>query len=311
MPRKIIIDCDPGHDDVMAILLAIAHPNELDILGYTTVCGNHLVEKVTANLAKVLTAIGRSGKIAMGCDAPLYYAPEPQPGAHGESGLDGPILPDAEVEILNMHAIEFMRTEIENSDDKVTIVALGPLTNVAILLKSYPHLQSKIECITLMGGSIYSGNILPKAEFNIYEDPHAAKIVFESHVPVIMSGLEVCAEASILHTEIDALHGKGLVQDLAHDILQFFSTYNRTRNRDRSPLFDVVPIMHLLHPEFFTSQKYPVHIEVSGEYTRGMTVVDLRGSSDPSTLNAEVLIHCDRDKFMKVFLDSLIELDKN
>ena len=95
MTRKIIIDCDPGHDDVMAILLALAHPEELEILGYTTVCGNQLVEKVTANLAKVLTAIGKSGKIAMGCDTPLHYAPDPQPGAHGESGLDGPILPEA------------------------------------------------------------------------------------------------------------------------------------------------------------------------------------------------------------------------
>ncbi|MBE6113574.1 MAG: nucleoside hydrolase [Erysipelotrichaceae bacterium] len=311
MTRKIIIDCDPGHDDVMAILLALAHPEELEILGYTTVCGNQLVEKVTANLAKVLTAIGKSGKIAMGCDTPLHYAPDPQPGAHGESGLDGPILPEATVKVLDKHAIEFMRDVLENSDKKITIVALGPLTNIAVFLKTYPHLRSKIECITLMGGSIYSGNILPKAEFNIYEDPHAAKIVFESSIPIIMSGLEVCNEASILHTEIDALQGNGKVQDLAHDILQFFSKYNRDRNKDRSPLFDVVPIMHLLHPEYFTSQKFPVHIEVAGEYTRGMTVVDLREPRDPNTLNAEVLTHCDRDKFMKVFLDALIQLDKN
>ena len=110
--RKLIIDCDPGHDDIMAILLCLAHPEEFDILGYTTVCGNQLVEKVTDNLAKVLTAIGKKGTIAVGYDSPLFYAPEPQPGAHGESGLDGPVLPKATIKPIELHAIEFMKQQV-------------------------------------------------------------------------------------------------------------------------------------------------------------------------------------------------------
>lgn len=308
--RKIIIDCDPGHDDIMAIFLALAHPKEIEILGYTTVCGNQLLNKVTDNLCKVLTAIGRDGKIALGYDSPLFYDPEPQPAAHGESGLDGPVLPESKVTTLSIHAIEFMKQQIEQSDEKVTIVALAPLTNVAMFLKTYPHLKEKIECITLMGGGIYKGNIIEKAEFNIYEDPHAAKIVFESGVPVIMSGIEVCDDCSILHKEVENLKGKGTVQNLAYDILQFFIRYGKERGTDRSPLFDVAPMMHILHPEFFTSAFYPVRIEVDGKYTRGMTVVDQRPYIDESTINTEVLLRCDRDKCIQVFLESLEILDR-
>lgn len=307
--RKILIDCDPGHDDIMAILLALAHPEELEILGYTTVCGNQLLDKVTDNLCKVLTAINKTGLIAKGYDAPLCYEPDPQPAAHGESGLDGPILPVSNVKTIELHAIEFMKKCIEESEEKVTIVALAPLTNVAMFLKTYPHLKKKIECITLMGGGIYRGNILEKAEFNIYADPDAAKIVFEAGVPIIMSPLEVCDDCSILHTEIDALKGKGKVQDLAHDILQFFSLYGRKRGIDRSAIFDVAPMMHLLHPEFFTSEHYPVSIETRGKYTRGMTVVDQRKPMDKDKINTEVLLHCDREKFIQCFLESLERLD--
>ncbi len=308
--RRVIIDCDPGHDDIMAILLCLAHPEAFDVLGYTTVCGNQLVHKVTDNLCKVLTAIDREGKVAQGYAAPLFYAPEPQPGAHGETGLDGPVLPSPTVKPLSMHAIEFMKEQVEQSDTPVTIIALAPLTNVAMFLMTYPHLKEKIECITLMGGGIYKGNIIEKAEFNIYEDPHAAKIVFESGVPIIMSGIEVCDDCSILHSEVDALKGQGPVRNLAHDILQFFSRYGRERGTDRSPLFDVAPVMHLLHPEYFTSKRYPVHIEVAGAYTRGMTVVDQRTYIDESAVNAQVLLTCDREKFITCFLEALAFLDK-
>lgn len=309
--RNLIIDCDPGHDDIMAILCALNHPEAFNILGYTTVCGNQLVDKVTRNLCQVLTVLNVCQEVAVGYDAPLFYAPEPQPGAHGETGLDGPSLPEPTIQPVKLHAIEWMKQKLEASDTKVTLVALAPLTNVAMLLKTWPHLKSKIECITLMGGGIAKGNILEKAEFNIYEDPHAAKIVFESGVPIIMSGIEVCDDCAILHHEIDALKGQGPVSDLCHDILQFFSQYGRLRGTDRSPLFDVAPIMHLLHPEFFTSKKYPVSIEVSGVHTRGMTVVDQRSFIDERTINTEVLLTCDREKFIQVFLNDLKSLDKN
>ncbi len=311
MKRKIIIDCDPGHDDIMAILLSLAHPEEIEILGYTTVCGNQLVEKVTRNLCQVLTAIHREGKIAVGYDAPLYYAPDPQPLAHGESGLDGPQLPEAKIAPLAIHAVDFLKQQLEQSEEPVTLVALAPLTNLAVFLKTYPQLKEKIAMITLMGGAIGKGNILPKAEFNIYEDPHAAKIVFESGVPIVMSGIEVCDDCSILHSEIDALKGSGPIQDLAHEILQFFSRYSRERGKDRSPLFDVAPIMHLLHPEYFISRPASVQVEVAGQYTRGMTVVDQREGVSQKQLNTELLLSCDREKFIQCFLEGLAWLDKN
>lgn len=308
MTRKVIIDCDPGHDDIMAILSCLANPEEIEILGYTTVCGNNLVNQVTRNLCSVLTHLGIEGKVAVGYQEPILLKPEPQ-DAHGVTGLDGPVLPEPKVVPIEEHALEFMRQCLEEND-KVTIIALAPLTNVAMLLKTYPHLKEKIECITIMGGSLYSGNIIERAEFNLYADPHAAKIVFEAGVPLVLSAIEICNEVSIRHSEIDALKGQGYVSDLAHDLLQFFSEWGRKRNYTTSPIFDLVPVMHLLHPELFEAKMCPVHIVTHGSYTRGMSVVNEQ-ESDPEKCNTLVLMHGDRDKFIEYFIEDLKQLDKN
>ena len=300
--RKIIFDCDPGHDDIMAIMNALAHPEQLEILGYTTVCGNNYVDKITRNLCQVLTALGKDGKVAVGYDAPLVLDPDPQPAAHGESGLDGPTLPEPTVQPINQHAVEFLH-EMAVKHEKITIVALAPLTNIAVFLKTWPELKEKIECITLMGGSRSSGNILPRAEFNIYEDPHAAKLVFESGVPIVMSDIEICLECATPHTMIDALKGQGKVQDLAHDILQFFSLYNRRRNVPQSPVFDLVPVMHMLHPELFVEKPCKVQIETAGKYTHGMTIVD---DADAEHANVRLLEHCvDVEAYNSYFMENL------
>ncbi|MGN1343258.1 MAG: nucleoside hydrolase [Traorella sp.] len=301
--RKVIIDCDPGHDDIMAILCALAHPMEIEILGYTTVCGNQTLDKVTNNLTSVLSMIKKEGKVAKGYDEPLIYPKDPQPAAHGESGLDGPVLQKSTFEPIKKHAIEFMRDCIEENDE-VTIIALAPLTNVAMFLKTYPYLKKKIKEITLMGGSIYAGNILPRAEFNLYEDAHAADIVFKSGVNITMAPIEVCNTTAIYHHEIDNLKNKGYVSQLSHDILQFFSLYNRKRNIDRSPIFDLVPVMELLHPELFVSQMSHVDIEVSGRYTRGMSIV-----TKDDLGNIKVLLSGNRDLMIQYFLDDLSKLD--
>lgn len=301
--RKIIIDCDPGHDDIMAIMNCLAHPELFEILGYTTVCGNNYVDKITANLCKVLTAIGADGTVAVGYDAPLVLPPDPQPAAHGESGLDGPVLPEATVHPVKQHAVEFLR-DMAMRHEKITIVALAPLTNIAVFLKTWPQLREKIACITLMGGSRSRGNILPRAEFNLYEDPHAAKIVFESGVPIVMSDIEICAECATDHALIDGLKGQGCVQDLAHDILQFFSLYNRKRNVPFSPVFDLVPVMHLMHPQLFVEKKCRVLIETDGTYTRGMTVVE--DVQKESEANVTLLEHCvDREAYNRYFMENL------
>ena len=302
--KRVIIDCDPGHDDIIAILSALAHPEEIEILGYTTVCGNQTLEKVTNNLCSVLSMIHENGFIAKGYDEPIFYKKDPQPDAHGQSGLDGPILLEPTISPIQQHAIEFMKECLEKYDD-VIIVALAPLTNVAMFLKTYPHLKSKIKEITLMGGSIYSGNILPRAEFNLYADPHAASIVFNSGCPITMAPIEVCNSVGIYHEEIDNLIHGGFVSKLAHDILQFFSLYNRKRNRNQSPIFDLVCVMELLHPELFESERCQVDIEIGGEYTRGMSVVEPNEKG-----NTKVLMKGNRDQMIVYLLEDFKILDE-
>lgn len=310
--RKLVIDCDPGHDDIMAIMNALAHPELFEILGYTTVCGNNYVDKVTSNLCKVLTAIGVDGTVAVGYDAPMVLAPDPQPAAHGESGLDGPVLPEAKVRPVAEHAVEFLHdvcSQAAAKGEKLTIVALAPLTNIALFLKTWPELAGTIEEITLMGGSRGKGNILPRAEFNLYADPHAAKLVFASGVPIVMSDIEICVECGTEHVLIDGLKGQGKVQDLAHDILQFFSQYGRRRGLSYSPVFDLVPVMHMMHPELFTEKKCRVLIETEGAYTRGMTIVE--EAKEEAEANVTLVEHCvDNEAYNRYFMENLKLLDE-
>lgn len=269
--RKVIVDCDPGHDDIVAILSLLAHPEEIDVLGFTTVCGNNLMPQVTDNLLRVLSYLNFDKKVACGYASPLVLDPEPQ-DAHGKTGLDGPILPESKIKPIDMQAIEFIK-EMALKHDKITIIALAPLTNIAMFIKTFPELKHKIECITIMGGSRSSGNILKRSEFNFYGDPHSADIVFKSGIPLIMSDIEICNECHTSHKIIDSLKGQGKVHDLYYEILNFFSGYNRNRNVDHSPIFDLVPVMHLLHPELFIIKKCQVDIEIAGKHTRGMSVV--------------------------------------
>ena len=302
--RRIIIDCDPGHDDVMAILSALAHKEEIEILGYTTVCGNQILDKVTRNLCSVLSMIKEDGVIAKGYTEPIFVEKDPQPAAHGETGLDGPVLSEPTIQPIDNHAIEFIRECAEKYDD-VTLVALAPLTNIAMFLKTYPHLKNRIKEIALMGGSIYGGNILPCAEFNLYADPHAAHIVFSSGLPITMAPIEICSETGIYHHEIDNLIHGGPVSRLAHDILQFFSLYNRRRNRNQSPIFDLVPIMDILYPELYESVRCKVDSVGDGELSRGMSVVQIETEG-----NVKVLLHVNRVLMIQNFLDDLKTLDE-
>lgn len=308
--RKIIIDCDPGHDDIIAILIALAHQDELDIIGYTTVAGNQTVEKVTNNLLKVLDYINVKAEVAIGADKPLRRPLDVQPLAHGESGMDGPILPEAKQKALQISAVEYLKEKLLSSDEKITLVALGPLTNIALLLRSYPEVINKIEMITIMGGSVYSGNILPKAEFNIYHDPDAAKIVFNSKVNIIMSGLEVCYSGQVSHDKLEVFKDKDGVSWLVYELMLFFSRYSKERNLTTSPIFDMTPIIHLLRPEWFKSEYYHVDIETEGELCRGMTVADFREPKDETKINTEVLLSVDNEKFVDFFIDSILKLDK-
>ena len=305
----LIIDCDPGHDDIIASMVAMAHPETFDILGFTTVAGNQTLEKVTSNLLKVQTLLETDYPVSMGYDVPIIKALEVQPLAHGESGLDGPALPKAERKVTGLHAIEFMRETLKRSPEKVTFLCIGPLTNMALFLKTYPYLKEKIEAIAIMGGAVNSGNIRLKSEFNIYHDPEAAKIVFASGVKIIMAGLEVCYAGSIHLSEAEQANGRGRASQLFYDLMQFYDRYAIDRGWDRTAIFDMTPLIYLLKPELFETREYEVHIELDGEYPRGMTVVDLAKTENllhPVT----VLWDVKREEFIQVLFDSLDILDR-
>ncbi len=302
--RRIIIDCDPGHDDIMAILLALAHNEEFEILGITTVAGNQTLDKVTNNILKVEDYLGLNIPVYKGYDKPLIRPAEPQPLAHGESGMDGPVLPDPVSRPMPMHALEFMKQAV-SEHDKVTVVALAPLTNIALFLKTYPQLCGKIESIALMGGAVNSGNIQKKSEFNIYHDPEAAKIVFDSGVHIIMAGLEVCYAGSILLKEADEFKNGGKVSKLCYDLMQFYGQYAVNRGWDRTAIFDITPVIYLLKPDLFQAEEMDVDIELNGQYTRGMTVCT-ETQEHPKT----VLLSTDRKAFIDVLLEALTILDK-
>lgn len=307
--RNIIIDCDPGHDDIIAIMVALAHKDELNILGFTTVAGNQTLDKVTNNLLKVETYLGIDIPVYKGYNSPIVKELDVQPLAHGESGLDGPVLPEAINSAKDMHAIEFMKKTLLEAKDKVTFVCIGPLTNMGLFLKTYPELREKIDQIVIMGGGIYNGNVLIKAEFNIYHDPEAAKIVFDSGVKVVMAGLEVCYSGSILLTETERAKDGGKASKLFYDLMKFYQGYAIRNGWDRTAIFDATPVIYLLYPELFKSEEKEVYIETVGEYCRGMTVVDTRNRVTEMKNPKTVLISTDRGKFVEVIFDALNKLD--
>lgn len=307
----ILFDCDTGHDDAIALMIALAHPKRLNLLGVSCVAGNNTLEKVTRNTLSVLEHLGfDSVPVSMGYAAPLRYAPEPQPEGHGKSGMDGPVLPNPKMQVTGIHAIDFMRQQILAAPGKVTIVALGPLTNVGMLLYTWPGLLDKIESIHLMGGSLWSGNILPKAEFNIYHDPDAARIVFRSGANIVMSGLEVCFSGAMLFSEYEPYKNGGKASRLVWELLEFFSQYSRKRGKDRTPVFDMTTVIQLLSPELFLHERHAVDVETQGDLCRGMTVADLRLPISEGRLNCDVLTEVtDREAFVGVLSESLAILD--
>lgn len=307
--KDILIDCDPGHDDAMAILFALANPEFFHCLGITTVGGNQTLEKVSENALKILTIANKKIPVAKGAKEPLIEPLRVAPEAHGESGMDGPIVEQITMEYESVNGITFLREKLMNADKKVTIAALGPLTNIALLLKAYPEVKEKIEVIALMGGSYSSGNATASAEFNFYIDPHAAHIVFHSGIPIIQAGTEVSSAASILHSEIEVFKDKGRVSSFVYDLLQFYSKFSKGLNIDRSPIFDACPMIYLMYPEIFKAQQFYVDIELEGRLTKGMSVTDKRIWYDMPVPNTTVLMDVDREAFVRLLKEAVFRLD--
>jgi pyrimidine-specific ribonucleoside hydrolase len=308
---KILIDCDPGHDDMMAIMLACAHHPELELLGITTVAGNQTGDKTWLNARKTLTLIERTGiPVARGADRPLLRELTVAPEIHGVSGLDGADLPEPATEGLPVHAVDFMLDALRASPDPVTLVPTGPLTNVALALLKEPAIVSSIQRIVLMGGALNDSNITPAAEFNIYVVPEAARIVFGCGAPITMVGLDVTNKALLTFAEIAEMgRWNGKVSRVVAPLLQFFAQANREFfGFDGAPLHDALAVAHLLRPEVIRTKFLNVRIETAGELTRGRTVADLYGVTGRKP-NAEVALEVDRESFRDMIFEAIRTLD--
>lgn len=309
--RKIIIDCDPGHDDVLAVMVALANSDKLDLLGITTVAGNCSVENGTNNILMVLDHLMESVPVSKGYAAPLVRELIAAGDVHGSTGLDGPILEPTKSKTTGMHAIEFMKKcALEN--DHFTLVTCGPMTNAAMFIKTYPELTCKIDEIISMAGSVYSGNQSPKGEFNVWEDPEAADIVVKSGIKLTIAPIEVCYYGGIYLTESASFANGGKASKLAFDIMEFYNGWAIKNGWDKTAVFDVNTITYLIAPEIYTTKDVVLYIETHGTLTRGMTVCDFRGARHvaPGQENCTVLLEVDRDKFAKLLFDTLAILDK-
>lgn len=296
----VILDGDPGHDDAIAWMLAKASPL-LDIRAVTSVCGNQTIEKTTYNAQRVCALLGIDAPVAMGKPAPLLAEPMNAPSVHGQSGLDGPVLPEPNAPLSSLRSVELMAKVLQESETPVALVPTGPLTNIAALLLAHPELKEKIKVISLMGGGITHGNWTPAAEFNILVDPEAAKIVFESGVPIVMSGLDVTERALIFPKDFERIRKVGNpVARVVADWLEFFYGFHREIGYAGAPLHDPVAVVSLIRPDLLTSKPLCVEIETQGEYCRGATI-----GHDRKPANALVNFDIDRDGFADLLVEAV------
>lgn len=306
MPIPIVVDCDPGHDDALALMLALASP-ELEVRGITTVGGNATLEHTTENALRVLTLLGRTDvPVAAGASAPLVGPLHTAPQVHGASGLEGADLPAPAAAARPEGAVEFLAGLLRATDEPLTLVPTGPLTNIALLLEHQPQLRDRIGRICLMGGSAGEGNVTPSAEFNIWVDPEAARIVFRSGLPLTMIGLDVTHQALLMADETAALAATGgKVARTVADLLAFYMRFHRERyGWNGSPIHDAVAVAHLARPGMVKTAPYYVDVELAGELTRGRTVVDTRDVLGRPP-NAEVGVGIDRRAFVELLVEAI------
>ncbi len=301
MPRpKIILDCDPGLDDALAILVAAAHT---DLLGITTVSGNVPVASTTRNALLVTQIADIDVEVYPGADRPVLIEPKHAGHIHGASGMDGPAVPELTRQANRTDAVRFIIDTVRSTDD-VWLVPIGPLTNIALAIHQAPDIIDKMAGISLMGGSAGPGNVTPSAEFNIWADPHAARMVFRSGVPrLIMAGLNLTTQLTVDRTVAQRLAELGSTTGtFASEVIEaYVQAGERMRNESSANLHDPCAVLALTHPELFTSA--PRHVDVSvDDITMGMTVVDERGFGSGTT-NLEVLYSIDRSTAIDVVVD--------
>ncbi|MCA0927284.1 nucleoside hydrolase [Ruegeria profundi] len=311
-PRKIIIDTDPGQDDAVAILLALASPEEIEVLGITAVAGNVPLELTAKNARIVCELAGKTHiPVYAGCDRPLKRPLVTAEHVHGKTGLDGPVLPDPQMALTDGHAVEFIIDTLrKNKPGTVTLCPLGPLTNIATAFQKTPDIIDRVQEIILMGGAYFEvGNITPTAEFNIYVDPEAADIVFKSGVPTVVMPLDVTHKALVTKQRNDAF--RALVTKVGQAVAEmtdFFERFDKEKyGSEGAPLHDPCVTAYLIRPELFSGRHINVQIETQSELTMGMTVADWWGVTDRPP-NALFIGDIDADGFFDLLTERLARL---
>ena len=312
MTRKIIIDTDPGQDDAIAILLALASPNELEVLGITTVAGNVPLNLTTLNALKILEVAAKTDvPVFAGCAAPLKRKLVTAEHVHGATGLNGPQLPKPKISAQQQHGVDFIIDALrQNKEKSITLCPLGPLTNIATALIKAPDIIDRIDEIILMGGAYFEvGNITPAAEFNIYVDPEAADIVMRSGIKITMLPLDVTHQVLTTKQRTKRFANLGnKTGKIIQNWVRFFVKFDEEKYKsDGAPLHDPCVIAYLLKPELFKGRQINVQIETQSELTRGMSVADYWGVTDKKTCprNVNFLRYADDDGFYQLLFERL------
>ncbi|HVU77398.1 MAG TPA: nucleoside hydrolase [Gaiellaceae bacterium] len=306
-PTRIVLDCDPGHDDAIAILLALASP-ELELVAVTTVSGNQTLDKTTSNALRVLELAGRGDvPVYAGADGPIVRDRDVAAHVHGESGLDGPDLPQPTAQAQLQHAVEFL-AETYRADDPPVLVATGPLTNVGLLFAAYP--DARPERIVIMGGSIGEGNRTPAAEFNIWADPEAAERVFKEGLDTTMVGLDVTHRALIRDEHTEQMRGAGRVGKVVAELMDFYTRFHRERypDLDGAPMHDPVCVAHLIDPTLMDVREAHIEVDCSTGPSWGRTNVDWRNREHGGPPNAKVGLDIDGERFAQLIVERISSL---
>lgn len=309
-PRKIILDCDPGHDDAVAILLAHGNP-AIELLAVTTVVGNQTLAKVTRNALATGTIAGIKGvPFAAGCDRPLVRTIENAPDIHGESGMDGPTQPEPTIELDPRHAVDLIIDLVmAHEPGTVTLVPTGGLTNIALAARKEPRIVERVREVVLMGGGYHVGNWSAVAEFNIIIDPEAAYIVFNEPWPVVMVGLDLTHQALATNEVVARIEAVGTSPArFVSELMDFFArTYKDAQGFDFPPVHDPCAVAYVIDQSIVTTRKVPVDIELHGKLTLGMTVADFRAPA-PADCNTSVAVHLDHQRFWDLVVDALVRI---
>ncbi len=309
MARPVIIDCDPGVDDAIALLLAIAHPKEINLLGITTVAGNVPLAYTSQNALKICALADVDIPIYAGCPRPILRPLSTATHVHGATGLQGTELPEPKASLMVQHAVAFLIDTLQQASEPIILATLGPLTNIAVALIQAPQIAQKIDYIIAMGGAITHGNMTPAAEFNIYVDPHAAKVVFDAGIPIKLITLDTTHQVLTTSEHLNAfrqLHTT--IGTAAAELLVHYGTPDIERyGMDGAPLHDPCVIAYLLKPELFTFKATYTAIDTTSPENIGRTVIDWWGRTDKPP-NAEVAESVNTPGIYELLIESLAKL---